>query len=292
MSQLAHLRQKITSIQTTKKITHAMRLISMSFYNRLEKKNEHLSFYSTKLRSLFGQLLLFSKGWSNDTFLPYDLLDHRPLFVIVSTAKGLCGALNTNLFKYFEQSFYLEPHQQPSFIVIGTKGITYIRERELATIVAVYPEVNSSNLFALTEELIVKILFSEKEYTSVSFFSNDTRSFFAQRPIKTTVLPLPVAQIKNNYNDHFDIDAEPDLIWEQPSNIVLDRLAMRYLHDSILQLLLGSMRAEQAARFLAMDNSTTNAEKYLEPLIMQFNKMRQSLITKEIFEFVAGRPQR
>ncbi len=263
----------------------------MSFYNRLEKQNEHLSLYSKKINSLFGQLLLFSKGWSNDRFLPYDPLDHRPLFVLVSTAKGLCGGLNTNLFKYFEQAVYLDPHQQPSFIVIGTKGITYLKNRAQTPIVAAYPEVNSSNLFALTQELIVRILFSDKDYTSVSFFSNHTRSFFSQKPRKTTILPLPVSEIKNNYNDKFDIDAEADLIWEQTSDDLIDQLAMRYLHDSILQLLFGAMRAEQAARFMAMDSSTNNAEKYLEPLIMQFNKLRQSLITKEIFEFVAGRPQ-
>ncbi len=292
MSQLAHLRQKIHSIETTKKITHAVRLISMSFYNRMEKNYQPLNLYSTTLVSLFGQLLLHAKTWTNETFLPYDLLDQRPLFIIVSTSKGLCGGLNINLFRYFEQSFFVEPHQQPSFIVIGTKGIAYIKGRKLSNIVSVYPEVNSSNLFALTQELIAKILFSDKQYSSVSFFSNETRSFFAQKPMKTTLLPLSVARLKDAYNDNFDPDAEPDLIWEQQAGTVLDRLAMRYLHNAIMKILFDSMRSEQAARFLAMDNSTNNAEKYLEPLILQFNKMRQALITKEIFEFVSGRPQR
>ncbi len=292
MSQLAHLRQKIKSIQTTKKITHAVRLISMSFYNKLEKNYQPLSLYSTNLRTLFGHLLLHAKDWANETFLPHDLLDRRPLFVIVSTSKGLCGGLNSNLLKYFEQSLFLEPHQQPSFIAIGSKAITYIKGRKLTTLVSVYNEVNSSNLFALTEELIAKILFSDANYTSVSFFSNEARSFFSQRPLKTTVLPLSVTMLKNDYDNAFDPDIEPELIWEQDTQMVLDRLAMRYLHSSIMHILFGAMRAEQAARFLAMDNSTNNAEKYLEPLIMQFNKMRQALITKEISECVSGRPGR
>lgn len=290
MSQLAHLRQKIKSIQTTKKITHAVRLISMSFYNKLEKNYQPLNLYSTNLRTLFGHLLLYAKGWSSETFLPHDLLDRRPLFIIVSSSKGLCGSLNTNLFKYFDQALFLEPHQQPSFIAIGSKAIAHIKERKLTSIVSVYNEVNSSNLYALTEELIAKILFSDNAYTSVSFFSNESRSFFLQRPIKTTVLPLSVGMLKNDQEDNFDPDAEPELLWEQPVETVLDRLAMRYLHSFIMQILFGAMRAEQAARFLAMDNSTNNAEKYLEPLIMQFNKMRQALITKEISEFVSGRP--
>lgn len=292
MSQLAHLRQKIKSIQTTKKITHAVRLISMSFYNKLEKNYQPLNLYSTHLRTLFGHLLLYAKDWANETFLPHDLLDQRPLFVIVSTSKGLCGSLNSNLFKYFEQSLFLEPHQQASFIAIGSKAITYIKGRKLTSIVSVYQEVNSSNLFALTEELIAKILFSDARYTSVSFFSNEARSFFSQRPIKKTVLPLSVTMLKNDFDNTFDPDTEPELIWEQEREMVLDRLAMRYLHSTIMQILFDAMRAEQAARFLAMDNSTNNAEKYLEPLIMQFNKMRQALITKEISECVSGRPGR
>jgi len=292
VSQLAHLRQKIKSIQTTKKITHAVRLISMSFYNKLEKNYQPLNLYSTHLRTLFGHLLLYAKDWANETFLPHDLLDQRPLFVIVSTSKGLCGSLNSNLFKYFEQSLFLEPHQQASFIAIGSKAITYIKGRKLTSIVSVYQEVNSSNLFALTEELIAKILFSDARYTSVSFFSNEARSFFSQRPIKKTVLPLSVTMLKNDFDNTFDPDTEPELIWEQEREMVLDRLAMRYLHSTIMQILFDAMRAEQAARFLAMDNSTNNAEKYLEPLIMQFNKMRQALITKEISECVSGRPGR
>ena len=77
------------------------------------------------------------------------------------------------------------------------------------------------------------------------------------------------------------------MIWEQDVPVILDYLAIRYMRSAVIALLFQGLRAEQAARFLAMENSTKNAEKYLECLTLQFNKLRQGLITKEITEEIA-----
>ncbi|NDD53909.1 F0F1 ATP synthase subunit gamma [bacterium] len=289
MSQLAHLRHKIRSIQTTKKITHAVRLVSMAFYNKLDKANQPLTTYNQQLKNTFIQLLADSSGWVNTVLTRSDVLDQRPLFVVVSTSKGLCGSLNSNLFRYLQQALFLDEKQEPFFIAIGTKAITHLKKQNKGVLVASYPEVTTHNLSALADELIEKIMFGSQPYSSVSFFSSQAKSFFFQRPIKTTVLPLAVDNLAQEAQQAGTADS---LIWEQSKQEVLDFVAARYLRSIVMQILFDAMRAEHAARFLAMENSTNNAEKYLERLTLQFNKMRQAAITKEISELSAGMSQR
>ena len=237
MPQLAHLRQKIRSVQKTKKITHALRLISMSFYNKLEKTKMPLDAYVDGLKVMFEQLLAHGDGWVNPVLAPRDLFDKRPLFIIVSTAKGWCGSLNSNLFRHIEQALFLEENQEASFIIIGTKAINHFKSMQLlkryknARLVASYGEVSSHNLFALADELVEKTVFGPFIYSSVSFFSNEARSFFVQRTSKTTVLPIAF-NLANRLNEE---DRDDEILWEQSKQEVLDFVAGRYLRGQFVR---------------------------------------------------------
>jgi F-type H+-transporting ATPase subunit gamma len=283
VSQLTPLKRKIKSIQTTQKITHAVRLISMSFYSKLEKQNVFLQEYKNSISDIFTQLVASFPEWKNSILFPEDIMDSRPLFVIVSSSKGLCGSFNSNLFRYFERAFFVEKHQKATFITIGQKATNFIKEKNTGDILQSYEELTSSNFDSIAAKLVSLITDSAGNYSSVSFFSNYLKNFFVQRPQKTTLVPVGLEKVKNN-NDVFD----GDLIWEQTSEVVLDYLALEYLKSSTLNVLFQSMISENAARFLAMDSSTTNAEKILEKLTLQFNKTRQALITKEVAELSAN----
>ncbi len=266
----------------------------MSFYNKLEKARPSLDAYAKELKNLFEQLLAHGHDWKNPVLAPYDVLDSNPLFIIVATTKGWCGSLNANLFRYLEEAIFLEAHQRPSFILIGAKAIAYFKTSGLLAkysntrLVATYGELSSPNLFALADELIERTLFGPQVYSSVSFFSSEARSFFVQRPTKTTVLPFGVEMPRpgNSANQ------QAPLLWEQSKQDTLDFVARGYLRGLLIQLLFHAMRAEYAARFLAMESATKNAEKIIDRLTRQFNKMRQALITKEISELSAGAAQR
>ena len=288
MSQLAQLRQKIRSIQTTKKITHAVRLISMSFYNKLERAHDPLRQYSDAIRDLFSYVQMRGGVWYNPVLCPRDVLDSSPLYIVVATTKGLCASLNSNLFRYLEQALFIDKNQKPVFIAIGQKAINYLRESNHGELVATYSDIDSNNFIALADDLIEKILHSSVVYSSVSVFSNEARSFFLQKPSKSTIIPLPVT----NTTGVEAMEDSDEVIWEQPQNEVMDDLALRYLRSRMIYLFFQAISAEHAARFMAMENSTNNAEKYLERLTLQFNKLRQSLITKEISELSSGLPQR
>lgn len=293
MSQLIYIKQKIRSIQTTKKITHAVRLVSMSFYNKLDKFESPLKYYTKNVKNLFLSLLPYAPDWKNETLFSSDLFDASPLIIIVSTSKGLCGSLNSNLFHYVEKALFIEKHQKPHFIAVGQKAVTFIREKGFSELIATYPELGSNNFIALAEDLVNKILTNKTAYSSVTFYANEPRSFFIQRPYKFTLTPVslePITSDKTEVEEQFiGIDSP---IWEQSTDDIFNYLTVCYLKSTIMYLLFQSLRAEHAARFLAMENSTNNAEKYLEALNMQFNKLRQALITKEVAELSSSFPSR
>ncbi len=301
MSHLVQLRQKIRSIQSTKKITHALRLVSMSSYNKLDKANAPLNVYAQSVKTFFRDVLIYAPEWKSSLFFPQDILDSNPLYIIVATSKGLCGSLNSNLLRYLDTSLFIEKQQKPTFIAIGQKAISYVKEHDLGDLAWSYTELNSNNFIALADDLVDKITSNPTAYSSVSFFSSYAKSFFSQQAQKFTLIPMSL-DISDKTNDidknktqttvNEDESSFDAPIWEQNKEQILDYLAIRYLRSSIINILFQALRAEHAARFLAMENSTNNAEKYLEKLTLQFNKMRQALITKEVSELSASFPVR
>ncbi len=287
MSHLIQLKQKIKSIQMTRKITHAVRLVSMSLYTQLEKENTALTYYKDHTLQLFTKLALSAPEWKNPILSPQDILDSNPLIILISTSKGLCGSLNSNLFRYFEYSFFKEKHQNIRFITIGQKATKYIKEKYPQNVFCHYNELTLNDYISITNDLINKILNSEKPLSSVVFFSNILKTFFVQKPYKTTLIPFRPDPLDNNNNNPQKLP----LIWEQKPKKILNHIAHHYIKVSIMTLLFQALHAEQAARFIAMDNSTTNADKFLEKLILQFNKQRQALITSEVSELSATLPR-
>ena len=260
----------------------------MSLYARLEKQDPALKQYVNASKHLFSSLIRAVPG-SHNVLLQPSATEGKPLLcIVVGTSKGLCGSLNSNLFRFLDASLS-ENNQGIDFVVIGSKATKYIAEKQLGTVICTYAELASNNFITIADDLISKIKAGDSAYSSVIVFSNHAKSFFTQKPCKTVVVPF-----EHGILDLTEEVAENQgqMIWEQGSNEVLEQLAMQYLRGSIMNLLFQSLRAEHAARFLAMENSTSNAEKYLEKLTLQYNKQRQSLITREVSELCAAFPTR
>lgn len=288
MAQLVQLREQIKAVQTTKKITHAVRLVSMSMYSKLEKLSTPHNAYLRSIVVFFNSLSNRNPEWQHPIFNPDDLMDSKPLYIVVSTAKGLCGSLNSNMFRFLDQSLFLQPHQTAEFIVIGQRGIKYIKSKNWGEVIYAYQELNSNNYMTVAEDIVDRIVNSNKGYSSVTFFGSYQQSFFHQKPRKSVLLPLQRGGV-NFYVDNKELENwaatfgdEP--IIEQPMEDLLEYAATSCAHAFVLNILFQSILAEHAARFLAMDSSTTNAEKYLEKLTLQYNKIRQAVITKEVAE--------
>ena len=283
MSQLIQLKQKIGSTGTIKKITHAVRLVSMSLYSKLEKKKKSIENYKNNIISLFNYVQKFNPESRNKILFPDDLKDSTPLFIIVSTSKGLCGSLNSNLLRYLKQVIILEKHQQAHFIIIGTKSQKFIEKLNLSNPTKLhcsYNEVNAGNYQSMTKEILQLISTSKIKFSSVSFFSNKIRNFFYQEPHKTTLIPANI--------DMEETKDTTEPIWEESTTEISNYLSSSYLKSTVLGILYEAIISEQAARFIAMDGATSNAEKYLDELVLQYNKSRQTLITREVSELSSG----
>jgi len=275
------LKQKIKSIQTTKKITNALRQVSMSMYSKLEHNSTAVRNYTENLKSLFTELVCYDQTWQNPLLFPKSSTPNH-LIIIVSTSKGLCGGLNSNLFKFLEKEIAIKKYPNAKFITIGNKATTYIKENELGEIISNYHDFSSSNYISIASDLITKFIDASTPFTSITFFYNESKSFFAQKPNKFQLVPLQLdSKVKSR-------KAHKELIWEQNTNDTLDYLSIRYVKGQILFMLFQALISEYSARFVAMDSSTTNADKFIETVTLQYNKMRQAEITREVSGLCAG----
>ncbi len=298
MSNLIQLRNQVKSIQATLKMTQAIRLVSMSMYSRLERRQVALRTYLDRYTKTLG--IFFNSTMEINHPLLQVTPNNKKLFVIVATNRGLCGSLNTNLFRHFEQANTREDSKQACFITIGQKAKKYVIDNGFKEIICSYNELNGENYRSLTNDLIDRIFLSKTTYSSITFYSSYLRGFFKQQPRTTQLTPL----IENTALNQEEIFAKKPLqeseapeddiatwTWEQPHQEIFDFLISSYLKTHISNLLYDSLLAEHAARFFAMDNSTTNANKLLEDLSLLYNKQRQMIITKEVAELSSVIPQ-
>lgn len=258
----------------------------MSTYAKLEHYNAPLSHYQASIKNLFLATIRLQENWQRETLFSNDPLDTNPLIIVVASSKGLCGGFNGNLFRFLDQHCFIEEHQQPSFIAIGTRAIATIeKEYGKNSIVHSFEHINIDNILLIAQEITQHIAGS-KQYSSVSAFSNFFQSFFLQRPEKTIIAPLQVPTTEPSDNQGFTNTEE--FIWEQNPVTVLEFLSVLHIKTTLLHIFYQSLLAEQASRFLAMDNATSNAEHMLEKLTLEYNKLRQNLITRELSELTAS----
>lgn len=270
----------------------------MSMYSKLDRKQAALKTYLERHKKILSSLIHANLEVTHPLLNPSS--EGKKLFILIATNKGLCGSLNSNLFRHFEQSTMISKDEVAAFITIGQKAKKYAQEHNLKEVVCNYNELNGENYKSLTNDLIDRISSSKTPYASIVFYSNHLQGFFKQQPRTTQLTPL----VNNkDLNDEFLHNAanpesanhENDLAswtWEQSPAEVFDYLVGSYLKAHISNLLYDAILAEHAARFFAMDNSTTNANKLLEYLSLQYNKQRQMIITKEVAELSSFNSQR
>lgn len=282
VSKKVQIKQKIKSIQSTKKITHAIRLVSMSLYAKVEHQEPFVRYYVDTLSKLFVELAKNNTDW---TSAQVDLPDNNKnsIFIIVSTTKGLCGGLNSSLFRHVSKQLMPETIEGAKFITVGQKAFNFVKDQLNGDIVCNYNDFNTNNYLVIASDIVTKIV----GYPSVVFYFNKSRSFFNQNPTSLRLLPISQDIISSRDKNQAEKIGAKDMIWEQDGLEVLDFMLNRFIKSQVTSTLLQALIAEYAARFLAMDSSTNNAEKFLEKLTLLYNKIRQGTITREVSELCA-----
>lgn len=284
MSQLIKMRQRIDAITTIKKITHATRLIAMSSHTRLANAEPAMTHYKDEIRRLFGRLANDDQRIDHqENLITAQCSPDAPgsLIILIGSQKGFCGNFNISLFKFFEYQFPKITSHDTVF-ALGKKTHDYLRKRSIAT-TEQFSRFNNKTMSTIADLLVSHISTEASKYKQVIIISNESRSFFHQRPVKNVLLPMaPLAKTEENLDAY---------IWPESKDALLHDVSRLYIQASIEALLFSSLVAEQAARFHSMDNATRNAKELLETMFRDYNKLRQSKITKELLE-LAGNFQR
>jgi F-type H+-transporting ATPase subunit gamma len=279
------IRSKIKSIENTKKITKAMEMVAASKMRKAQERMRVARPYSRKIRNIAGHLSEANPEYIHPFMIKREEIKKVGL-IVMTTDKGLCGAMNTNVLRLATQKLrQLEASSIPSdVVVIGSKGAGFL-SRIGARIVSQVVQLGDTPRL---ERLIgpVKVLldsYQNGDLDAVYVFYTRFVNSMTQDPVMDQLVPLSSAQIKADRGTH-----TWDYIYEPDAQTVIDDLLIRYLEALIYQAMAENMASEQSARRMAMKAATDNAGNVIDELKLLYNKNRQAGITRELSEIVSG----
>ena len=269
-------KHRIASINSTKKITKAMELVStvkLKKFKNVMLKNE---LYSNELKSL--TCTLFSR--LDDEENKYTKLNdaEKDLIIVVSSNLGLCAGYNNDIYHYVEQNF---DKNEVVIIPIGIKGYSYFKKNGFVLneeFVSLNEKINYLDITRLGK--MVLSYFENKKYRSIKLVYTKYVNSIKFVPNTLSLFPLEI----ENVNDSTLIEPlyDPDL------KTLIDNLVPLYVNINLYQKIVESQVCEQASRRNAMENATDNADELISTLTLEYNKARQAQITQEISEVIAG----
>ena len=276
------IRTKISSIQSTQKITSAMEMVAASKMRRAQDRMQVGKPYAKRMRGVVGHLA------NAHTEHRHAFMEEREVqrvgYIIVSTDRGLCGGLNINLLKATVRSMkeWHDKGIEIDLCLIGAKAAAFFNSfggNVVATAKNVGEKPVLSDLIGTVKTMLDA--FSEGRVDKLFLVSNEFVNTMTQSPAVMQLLPL-VAEDSKEMSHHWDYIYEPD------ARDLLQGLLTRYIESLVYQAVVENSACEQAARMLAMKNATENAGELIEGLQLVYNKARQAAITQELSEIVGG----
>ena len=279
------IRGKIKSVENTKKITKAMEMVAASKMRKAQERMRAARPYSDKIRNIAVNLSRANPEYVH-AFMKVNSDAKATGFIVVSTDKGLCGGLNTNVLRAVTSK--LKETQAAGkgvqAVAIGNKGLSFLNRIGAQVVSHVTQLGDKPHLDKLIGP--VKVLldaYSEGRidavYLSYTRFVNTMR----QEPVMEQLLPLTAERMQADKDQH-----GWDYIYEPDAQTVIDDLLVRYVEALVYQAVAENMASEQSARMVAMKSATDNAGSVIGELKLIYNKTRQAAITKELSEIVAG----
>lgn len=285
MPTLRDIRGRIRGVQSTQKITKAMKMVAAAKLRRAQDAVINARPYARKISVTLGRLI-GDEELENNIYLAEKESVENILLVVVTADRGLCGAFNTNIIREataYHKKMTKEEGKNVDLFCIGKKGYDFFRKRSFNVVgnaVGVFQGLTLDKSNKLADSIITP--FVEGKYDKVYFIYNEFKSVVSQKIIGENFLPITV---KFRADEKKFID---NYIYEPTQKNILDFLLPKYLQTQVWRVLLESNASEFGARMTAMDNATTNASELMKTLRLTYNKARQAAITKEILEIVSG----
>ncbi|OLC12891.1 MAG: ATP synthase F1 subunit gamma [Candidatus Rokubacteria bacterium 13_1_40CM_69_27] len=282
MATLRDIRRRIRSVQSTQKITRAMKLVAAAKLRRAQERILAARPYAGKMAELLGNLV--SAAGRNGA--PHPLLEQREgprrQIVVITADRGLAGAFNSNIIR--QALALIRESRQPdvTLVVVGRKGRDFYRRRQWAIkrqMVGFWDRLAFSHAQELADFFMQQYL--DGEVDEVHLIYSEFRSVAVQRPRRQQLLPIPRGEAGAE-------GAPVDYIYEPSPEAILGDLLPRHVRTQVFRALMESLAGEYGARMTAMEAATKNASEMIDVLTIQYNKARQEKITKELLDIVGG----
>ncbi len=275
------IRRRIKSVKNTSQITKAMQMVASSKM----KKAQAAALAGRPFAELLGRMLAHVRDYTDESVHP--LLQvrkgERHLLILVTTDKGLCGPLNTNLLR--EVSARHTP--ETKYVTVGRKGRQFLQrlgrevvaDFEIPDLVT-FPQSRQIANFCIEQ-------FKENNFDRVSVAYSQYINTLRQEPVVQPLLPISPIQLPGH--SLFDAASEstqplPEILFEPSPALVLDWLLPRFLQFALHKVILEARASEHSARMVAMKSATDNAKDLIKALTLEYNKLRQASITAELLE--------
>jgi len=273
---------KIKSVQSTRKVTSALEMVSASKIKKAKDQMLEARPYANQMRTIIGHLAHSSPEYRHPFMKEREV--KRVGYVVVSTDRGLCGGLNTNLFKncVADMKQWQDKDVDVDVVTIGNKASTFFNKINVnlkASIPSLGDNPELTRLIGLVKVMLDE--FSDEKIDRLYLVFNDFVNSIVQKPTVQQLLPLEPAENEN-------IKTNFDYLYEPEAKDVLEFVLGRYVESLVFQGILENLASEHAARMVAMKNATDNAGDLIKDLQLIYNKARQAAITQEISEIVGG----
>ncbi|BDW09941.1 ATP synthase gamma chain [Polynucleobacter sp. SHI8] len=287
MAGTKEIRNKIKSVQNTRKITKAMEMVAASKMRRAQERMRAARPFAAKIRNVAANITR-----ANPEYRPPFLVEREVKnvgIILITTDKGLCGGLNTNILRMLTTSMKSWHGDKKDILctAIGAKGFQFLN-RIKAKLVSHATHLGDKPLL---DDLIgtIKIqldAFEKGEVDEIYLCYNRFINTMKQEPVIEKILPLPMESLDQSSQEK--VAYGWDYIYEPDAQTVLDDLLKKYIEAIIYQAVSENMASEQSARMVAMKAASDNAKNLIAELQLDYNKTRQAAITKELSEIVSG----
>lgn len=279
------IRTKIKSVQNTRKITKAMEMVAASKMRKAQERMRMARPYADKIRNIAAHLADANPEFRHPFLVPHGEIKTAGL-ILVTTDKGLCGGLNTNILRSATIKLReFEATKTPVRVTaIGNKGFTFM-QRVGANVVSHVTQLGDTpHLESLIGPVKVQLdAYAKGEIDVVYLAYTNFINTMKQEPVIEQLLPLTVDRMKEDSHDY-----SWDYLYEPDAQTVLEELLLRYIEAIVYQAIAENMASEQSARMVAMKAASDNAKKLIDELQLSYNKARQAAITTELSEIVSG----
>ena len=276
------IKQKIGSINNTRKITSAMEMVAASKMRKAQQRMAAGRPYAEKIRAVVGHMANATSEYRHAYLQEREV--KRVGYIVITSDRGLCGGLNTNLLRSLMKDMkkFSDDKIEVDICIIGQKGVSFFKSFG-GNVVAAKTHLGDK---ASVSDLIgsVKVMlnaFDNGDIDRLYLAGNDFVNTMTQKPTVRQLLPL-AAEKDEVLKGHWDYIYEPD------AKVLLSDMLIRYIESQVYQAVVENTACEMAARMVAMKSATDNAGDFIKELNLLYNKARQAAITQEISEICSG----